>query len=137
TRASFLPRSFSEFFEHIGDLKKERNVLRFLIAYNLFADAILTLHLFASLYLDKVGHLSPGLKTTGFAMGVFTGIIGAMLTPWILKFVGNLKKALSVSIIVWSVLLLAMAHAITPIQFIVILALNGLGFGSLFSMARI
>jgi UMF1 family MFS transporter len=135
--ASFLPRSFKELFEHISVLKKERNVLQFLIAYHLFADAILTLQLFASLYLDKVGHLQPGLKTAGFAIGVFTGIIGAMCTPLIHKAVGNLKKALGICVIIWSGLLLLMALAQTPLQMVVILALNGFGFGSLFSLARI
>lgn len=137
TSASYLPRSFKELFEHLAVLKKERNVLYYLIAYHLFADAILTLQLFASLYLDKVGHLEPGLKSAGFAIGVFAGIIGAMLTPLIHKLIGNLKKAVCTCVLVWAVLLLLMALARTPIQMVVILALNGLGFGALFSLARV
>lgn len=136
-QVSFLPKSFKESFTQFAILKKEKNVLWYLIAYYLFADAILTLQLFASLYLDKVGHLSSGLKTIGFVVGLFTAVIGAMLTPWVNKKIGNLKKAISITILVWSILLFLMAIAVTPVQMFIMLILNGFAFGTLFSLSRI
>src|SRR3989344_349048 len=136
-QVSFLPRSFKELFAQFTILKKEKNVLWYLIAYYLFADAILTLQLFASLYLDKVGLLDSGLRTVAFSIGLLTAVIGALLTPWFHKKIGNLKRAISIIIVIWSLLLFVLALAITPTQMTIIIGLNGLAFGILFSLSRI
>lgn len=134
---NFLPRSFRELVTQFRDLKREKNILRYLIAYYLFADAILTLQLFASLYLEKVGLFEKGMQTGTFAFGLLTAIIGAMLTPWFHRKIGNTKRAVGIMIIVWSILLLGLALAQTNTQMIVTVILNGFAFGSLFSLSRI
>ena len=60
-----------------------------------------------------------------------------MLTPWVNKKIGNLKKAISITILVWSILLFLMAIAVTPVQMFIMLILNGFAFGTLFSLSRI
>jgi UMF1 family MFS transporter len=133
----FLPRSFKEMIHQLASLRHEPNVLWYLITYYLFADAILTLQLFASLYLDKVGHMSSGLKTIAFVIGLLTAVIGALITPWMSKKIGNLKKAAGITILVWTALLVALALAQSPIQMTVMFGLNGFAFGILFSLSRI
>ena len=137
SKNSFLPKSFKELFSQFKSLKQEKNVLWYLITYYLFADAILTLQLFASLYLDKVVHFESGLRTITFLVVLSTGVIGALLTPLLLKRFLNIKKVLGKIILVWSFLLISMALANSPIQIVIIFALNGFAFGSLFSISRI
>lgn len=133
----FLPKSFAEFIQQFRGLRGEPNVLRYLIVYYLFADAILTLQLFLSLYLDVVGGLTTGLKTATFVFGLLAAIFGSLLTPWFIRRVGNLKKAQLRVLATWSVLLVLLALAREPAHFIAIATLNGFAFGALFSISRI
>ena len=132
-----LPRSFGEVIGQLRDLRNEPNILRYLVAYYLFADAILTLNLFMSLYLGTVGGLGTGEKTLTFVLGLVAAVVGALLTPWFLRKVGNLKRAQLWLLGAWSVLLLLLAFARTPAQFMAIAAVNGLSFGMLFCTSRV
>jgi len=81
--------------------------------------------------------LDSGLRTVAFSIGLLTAVIGALLTPWFHKKIGNLKRAISIIIVIWSLLLFVLALAITPTQMTIIIGLNGLAFGILFSLSRI
>jgi UMF1 family MFS transporter len=81
--------------------------------------------------------MSSGLKTIAFVIGLLTAVIGALITPWMSKKIGNLKKAAGITILVWTALLVALALAQSPIQMTVMFGLNGFAFGILFSLSRI
>ena len=133
----YIPKSIKELFTHLLELRKYPNVLRYLIAYYFFADAILTLQLFASLYLEKIGFLATKGMTYAFVVGLIMAVVGALITPWFARKVGNLKKALSGVLLSWSVLLLLLVVAKTHWQMVIIVGLNGLAFGMLFALSRI
>ncbi|GEM_PF-859368 len=134
---SIFPHSFRELLQQVASLRHEKNVLFYLLAYYLFADAVLTLQLFASLYLDQVGHMASGMKTLGFVVAIFGVGIGALLTSRLIGRIGNLKRAIGGVILVWVVLLFGFALAQNQTQMFVLLVLNGLATGLLFSMSRI
>ena len=61
-----LGKSFKETLKDLKNIRQYPGVLSYLISYYLFSDAILTLQLFASLYLEKVGGLADKQKTIAF-----------------------------------------------------------------------
>ena len=111
-------------------------VLPFLIAYYLFADAMLTLALFITLYLDVVGHLSDLQKNLALLMALLLGIAGGLLAPACVRLFHGRKRALRVLVAVWTVFVLWIAVARTPLMFMIVASVNGFVYGALFALAR-
>lgn len=116
-------------------LRQQPNVLQYLIGYYLFADAVLTLQLFLSVYLTIVGGLSDGMKTALLASTLLVAAIGALCAKKISKR-SSIQRAIEISIMVWVILLIAFALINVPSLFIVVTLLNGFAFGVLFSLSQ-
>lgn len=116
-------------------LQKQPNVLRYLVGYYFFADAVLTLQLFLSVYLTIVGGLSDGMKTALLASTLLVAAIGALCAKKISKR-SSIQRAIEISIMAWVILLVAFALINIPSLFILVTLLNGFAFGVLFSLSQ-
>jgi len=110
-----------------------KNIYNYLISFLLYADSILTLNIFISLYIKKAGGLSDGSITTLGLVGLTTSMAGAFLTPWLNKKIGNQKRAIVTYIVLFGVLLVLFSLCTTYLHFFISLACSGLLFGLLFS----
>lgn len=120
----------------IRSLHEERGVLPFLIAYYLFADAVLTLSLFATLYLDLVGGLSDVQKNVVVLASVILGILGGWASPLFVRWCGGRRRAVSTFILVWSCFIGLFALARSWQMFALVAMLNGFAFSALFALSR-
>ncbi len=131
-----LGRSLRETLHDLWHIREYPGVLSYLITYCLFADALLTLQLFASSYLETVGHMPDTQKNITFMLAVGTGIIGSFTSPLFVRLFGSRKRAISAFIAMWTVVLALVAVATVPWLFMVLIILNGFAFGALFSLSR-
>ncbi|MBI2476705.1 MFS transporter [Candidatus Uhrbacteria bacterium] len=128
--------SFRETLQSLRRIKQFPGVLAYLITYYLFADAILTLQLFASLYLEKVGGLDDKQKTMAFILGLLLAVIGALISPWIARRLKSTRRAVSTFIGVWAVFIGIFSFVTNPSLFMAMVGLNGFAFGILFALSR-
>jgi UMF1 family MFS transporter len=130
-----LGQSLKEAIQGLKNIRHYPGVLRYLCAYYFFADAILTLQLFASLYLEKVGKLGDGEKTIAFIFGIFFAVIGALASSKIAEKIKSTRKAILIFIGFWAILIGLFAFAEAKWIFMGVLALNGFAFGGLFALS--
>jgi len=85
----------------IKDSQQYPGLLRYLISYYFFTDAIVTLSLLGPVFLDKVLHLNDGQKVNIVLVGLAFTILGAAFSGRISQRLGP-KKNLLYSLILWS-----------------------------------
>lgn len=122
--------SYTESFKKIWGNK---NVFYYLVAFLLYSDSILTLNIFVSLYMRKTGGLTNSEISILGLISLLFGVMGAFLTPWLNKKIGNQKKAIISYIIAFGILLFLFAFCKTYIQFLSCMIAAGFLFGILFT----
>ncbi|MDB5260718.1 MAG: hypothetical protein JWN37_949 [Candidatus Nomurabacteria bacterium] len=132
TNTSYFKLSLTESLKKVWSNK---NILYYLIGFLLYSDSILTLNIFISLYLKKVGGLADGAISLLGLVGLMAGVIGAFLMPWIAKKIGSQKKTTITFIILYGILVVIFALCVTFTQFLICLIFAGLLFGLLFSIS--
>ena len=131
-----LGRSIRETFHDLRHIRKYPDVFWYLVTYCLFADAMLTLAMFVSSYLDIVAKMPDTQKSITFILAVFAGVIGSFVCPLFVRLCATRKRAISLCIALWTVVLILFVTTTTPWLFTIIVALNGFAFGALFSLSR-
>ena len=131
-----LGRSLRETLHDLRHIREHPGVPWYLVTYCLFADALLTLQLFASFYLDTVGKLSDTEKNIAFLVAVLFGIAGSFTSPLLVRLFGSRKRAITACIALWAIVLGALAFATNQALFMGLIVLNGFAFGALFSLSR-
>lgn len=122
--------------EDLRQIRQYPGVLAYLITYYLFADAVLTITLFVTTYLDEVALLNDSIKGASLIAGTILGILGGLLSPYLVRLFGTRRRALSACIATWSVLIAAIALARSPIVVAIVIGLNGFAYGALFALSR-
>ena len=135
-RSDKIGKTLRETIKDLRHIRRYPGVLPYLITYALFADALLTLTLFASFYLQAVGHMDDAAKTMTFMFAIVAGIVGALAGPLIVRICGSRKRGVTACIAFWFVVLAGFGFARTPLLFTILVALNGFGFGALFALSR-
>lgn len=120
----------------LRELRRYPGAVPYLIAYYLFADAILTLSLFATLYLEVVGELSDMQKNIVVSASVLLGIVGGWMSPLFVRWCGGRKRAVCTFIAVWACFMGLLALAQSWQMFAIVAMLNGFAFSALFALSR-
>ncbi|MBI1908083.1 MFS transporter [Candidatus Uhrbacteria bacterium] len=115
TSGQAVMASPKEMLRSLKDIRAVPGLLRYLLVFYLFADALLTLNAFVSLYLEEVGGMTDKTKT-------LVRVIGLLLA--------------SVLILTWVVFIIALALVTSPVAFGIVASLNGFAFGALFALSR-
>ncbi len=125
-----------KFLPSLKKVLKTRGMLAYLLSYYFFADAILTLQLFVSLYLEEVVGMDDRQKTLTMVCALLFGCIGSWLAPRFSRWMKGTHRAIKVLIGAWAVLLGFFSIAANPSLFSILIVLNGLAYGALFSLSR-
>ncbi len=136
TESVKLGRSIKETLHDLRHLRKYPDVFWYLVTYCLFADAMLTLSLFISSYLETVASMPDTQKNITFILAVFSGMFGAFYSPLVLRVFPSRKRANSVCIALWTIVLALFAVTTNPWLFTIIVVLNGFAYGALFALSR-
>ncbi len=119
----------------IQKLKAQPRVTRFLIAYALYSDAVVTLTLFIALYLKKVVNWSDGHIRIASVLVLVGSIAGGLLISLLVK-KGKELKVVSKSLIVWPIVILLFAATSHMIAMYVLIALIGFLMSFIFAVSR-
>ncbi|MDO8603930.1 MAG: MFS transporter [bacterium] len=115
----------------------EKRIFYFLIGYSLLADAILTFQLYLTLYVTKVFDFSDTLTTYAGIVALLFAVMGGFTASKFAYKLRDKEKALRASSLFYAVAFLILALVPnTPILVFFALALGGIAFGLLFSLAR-
>lgn len=130
-KISFSYRTF------IKKISSEKRIFLFLIGYSLLSDAILTFQLYLTLYIKKIFTLSDQLVSYVAIAGLLFTVVGGFIASKFARRVKNKERALILSSILYAVCfsLCALMPRVIIIVFLVI-ALSGLAYGLVFSLAR-
>lgn len=92
--------------------------------------------MFATLYLEVVGHLSDLQKNIAVMGAVLLGVLGGWMSPLFVRWCGGRKQAIQAFIIAWGVLVLLLAVTSSWPVYLVVIMLNGFAFSVLFALSR-
>ena len=127
-------------FSYKGFIKKiyaEKRIFYFLVGYSFLSDAILTFQLYITIYIKKVFSFSDQLVTYAGITGLVFGIVGGFLAYTLAKKLKNKERALGFSSVLYAFCFAACALIPSvPIFVFFGLAISGLSYGLVFSLAR-
>lgn len=125
---------YLEFFSKIFSSKR---ILLFIVGYALLSDAILTFQVYLSLYIKNVFGFSDKLITYASVTGLVFAIIGGLVASKLAIRLKDKERTLSFSALLYAFCFFLLAF-IPNVPFLVFLALalSGLSYGLVFSLAR-
>ena len=123
-------------WQSIKSITKHPGVLNYLASYYLFSDALLTLQLFATVYLEIVGGLNDQFKTFVVVAGLLMAVLGSIASSYISKIFKGTRNTISILIASWAISTVLLAITSQATTFIIVGAINGFFFGALYSLSR-
>ncbi len=126
--------SYRDFLKKIFSTKR---ILLFIIGYALLSDAILTFQVYLTLFVKNVFDFSDKLVTYVGITGLLFGIIGGFVASKFAQKMKDKEKALGFSAILYALCfgLFALIPNV-PIFVFITIALSGISYGLVFSLAR-
>ena len=121
--------------ETIRHIRNYRDVSRFLLAFFVYNDSILTVILFASIFDDKELGLTNTQLIYFFLIVQGSGLLGSLLFGWISNRIG-VRQSILVTLVIWIGIVVGAYFVTTAEQFYVLGAVAGIALGSCQSSSR-
>jgi len=115
--------------------KKYPSIKRFLVAFFLYNDAIITIIAFASIFASNILHMSDDQIILFFVIVQSTAVIGSFMFGIISDHIGP-KKTISITLIIWLFVIAGAYFVGSVMQFYVVGLLAGASIGSSQSCSR-
>ncbi|MGE5409370.1 MAG: MFS transporter [Clostridiales bacterium] len=131
---SGIKRSFST-FKDLFFHKKYPSISRFLIAFFLYNDAIITIIAFASIFASNILKMTDSEVIYFFVIVQSTAVLGSFVFGIISDHIGP-KKTIRITLFIWIVVIIGAFFVNTVIEFYVVGLLAGLSIGSSQSCSR-
>ncbi|MFN3324472.1 MAG: MFS transporter [Bryobacteraceae bacterium] len=120
----------------LRDIRNYPHTLLFLLAFLVYNDGIQTVIALASVFGQEELGLSMGTLTSVILMVQFVAFIGTLLFNWIAKVINN-KRAVMLSLVIWTlVLIYAYAAVTTAAEFYAMAVVIGLVLGGSQALSR-
>lgn len=134
-RWSFIREGFARAGETIRHLREHRNVARFLIAFFIYNDGILTVITFASIYAKVTLQFTVGELVLFFLVVQSTAVVGSVVFGIITDHIGP-KRTITITLVSWLVVVVGSYFATTKGMFYIVGLLAGMSIGSSQSSSR-
>jgi len=125
-------RRLRDTFSHI---RKYTEVRRFLLAFFVYNDAILTVILFAAIFADKELKMTLEQLIYFFMIVQGSALVGSLIFGWISNAIG-VRQSIIVTLVIWISVVTAAYFVTSAQEFFVIGAIAGIGLGSSQSSSR-
>ncbi len=119
----------------VKKLRAQPRVARFLIAYALYSDAVVTLSLFVALYMKKVLGFTDGQIRMGSVVLLVCTVIGGLLVSRLVSR-GRELRVISRFLIAWPIVIFLFAFMSGLVPVYLIIALIGLAMSVIFAVSR-
>ncbi|MFL6263661.1 MAG: MFS transporter [Thermoanaerobaculia bacterium] len=123
------------FRDNIEMLRSSKKLRRFLLAFLIYADALLTVQLYLPIYLRERLGLSDTATSIAFAVALVAAGIGAFIFAKV-GTVGALPRVIVFSLAGWIAVFIALGFAPRGAVFWTVMVVSGLLFGVLWSASR-
>ena len=137
-KSDLLIKGMSKSFETLKNIffrKKYPSISRFLFAFFLYNDAIITIIAFASIFASNALHMSDSEVIIFFVIVQSTAIAGSFIFGIISDHIGP-KKTISITLIIWVIVVIGAFFVQTVSEFYIVGLLAGLSIGSSQSCSR-
>ena len=134
-KTSYLTYGFRKLAITLRNIKKHKNLLRFLISYFLFSNAFSVLALYAAIYAKNTLNLSLLEITTLFILGQIPTIISSLFFGWLTDRIGP-KTTINITLIIWTIIVLIASTIILKTAFYIIWILAAIATGSTLIASR-
>ncbi|MEK6755186.1 MAG: MFS transporter [Bacteroidota bacterium] len=115
--------------------RKYPSIARFLIAFFIYNDGILTIIVFAAIFAEEVLHMSSSEIIVFFAVVQSSAILGSFLFGFVADKIGP-KKTISITLVIWLAISIAAYFVTTVAMFYVVAMGAGAAIGSSQSASR-
>ncbi len=130
-----IGQAFGRVWEGISNTRKFPGVLRFLLAYYFFSDAIATVTIFMAVYAQVVMGFPDSVKIWFFVMATTFAVVGSFLCGYVTDRVGP-KKTLALVVLGWIVSLLVIVFTANRTVFWVTGPVIGICLGGTWTASR-
>ncbi len=128
-KVSYVKAGIQRVQDTIHHLKNYKNVSRFLLAYFIYNDGILTIISFASIFATQTLHFSLQEVIVLFAVVQASGIVGSLFFGIITDKIGA-KRTIAINLILWIAIVAGAYFVVTKEMFYVIGAIAGSSMGA-------
>ena len=124
-----VQRGFGQLAATFGHIREYKDVARFLVAFFIYNDAILTVILFSGIFAKSTLNFGMTELAIWFAMVQVVAVIGSVLFG---KFADNSgpKRAITITLVIWIAVVTAAFFITTDVQFFILGAVAGTALGS-------
>ena len=134
-KPSYVRAGFNRVRETIGHMKQYKQVARFMIAFFIYNDGILTVISFASIFAQQSLNFSLQEIIVLFAVVQGSGVIGSLIFGVITDKIGP-KKTIDINLILWLAVVTAAYFVHTKVMFYAIGVVAGSSLGASQSASR-
>lgn len=135
TRHKYISAGFRKSWKTLAHIRQYPNIARFLLAFFIYNDAILTVISFASIYAKKTLNFSMQELLIFFLTVQTTAIVGSLIFGFIADKLGA-KRTIIVTLVLWVIVVSVAYFAVTKEIFYGVGLLAGLAIGSSQSASR-
>ncbi len=128
-KVSYVRAGFERVRETIGHLKNYKNVSRFLLAFFIYNDGILTVISFASIFATQTLQFTLQEVLVLFAVVQAAGIIGSLFFGVVTDKIGA-KRTIAINLIIWIGVVIGAYVAVSKETFYIIGAIAGSSMGA-------
>ena len=130
-----IREAFRRVWEGISNTKKFPGVLKFLLAFYFFADAIATVSIFMAVYAQVVMGFPDSVKIWFFIVATTFAVIGSLLCGYVTDLIGP-KKTLVIVVLGWILCLSVVMFTANKTLFWIMGPLIGICMGSTWTASR-
>ncbi len=130
-----IREAFRRVWEGISHTRRFPGVLRFLVAYHFFSDAIATVSIFMAVYAQVVMGFPDSVKLWFFVVATTFAVLGSFLCGSLTDFIGP-KKTLVFTVLGWIVSLLVITFTTNQTVFWIMGPVIGICLGATWTASR-
>jgi UMF1 family MFS transporter len=133
--SSYLREGFRRLANTFRHIRQYRELLKFLLAFFVYEDAMITIIAFTASYADQTLHFTPAQNLMLILMVNPAAALGAFVFGYIFDRIGA-KKTISWTLILWIIVVISAFFVQTKTQFLTVALIAGLVLGSTQSASR-
>ncbi|MBM4051080.1 MAG: MFS transporter, partial [Planctomycetes bacterium] len=133
--ASYIRAGFAQLGQTFANIRRYRELVKFLIAFFIFNDAMTTVIAFAASYADQTLHFTVKENILTLLLVNLSAAPGAFVFGYVVDWIGA-KKTIIITLVLWLAVVVGVCLTDSKAEFFWLAMLAGIGLGSCQSASR-